>query len=263
MQDKFSNLFALPANEYVRDVSVIKHYVESGAAYLHIQTGKPLDECKEFVAQNIKPEGSFPVKDPNLVFLHRGENGDRVKKTTTLSRYIGHTLANRELLAPTFTSYTHPDVCESVLSRYIVTNINKRSVAKKAMFAAKASGAKMVQDIKKIEQTGRKLGNNAISGAHVSASTPLYNKTAHSTLTSTCRSTSGYGNANNEKFLSGNRHYFNRDIVLNNIISIITHVDYAKIGQVMNRYQLKYPSHEDVMHCIGYSTQLYWWNRQW
>lgn len=172
-------------------------------------------------------------------------------------------MANKELLAPTFTTYTHPDKCESVLSRYIVTNINKRAKAKKAMFAAKAQGDKLVQAIKKIEQTGRKLGNNAISGAHVSASTPLYNKTAHSTLTSTCRSTSAYGNANNEKFLSGNRHYFHRDVVINNIVSIVTHVDYEKIQAVMTKYNLKYPTHEDVLECIGYSTQLYWWNRQW
>lgn len=261
--DKFSNLFAKEAKDYHRDVGVIEHYISDASLYLHIQTGKPVEECVEFIKTNLRPGGKFEFKDPNTIFLLRGENGDRDKKQTTLSKYIGHTLANKEIMAPTFTTYVPATRKQSVLSYYIAGNIKKRAVAKKQMFAAKAAGNKLVESIKKIEQTGRKLGNNAVSGMHVSASTPAYNPTAHSTLTSTCRSTSAYGNANNEKFLSGNRHYFNLDVVLNNIVSIINHVDYAKIEAVMTKYGLHYPTTQEVMECIRYSTQLYWWNRGW
>lgn len=44
---------------------------------------------------------------------------------------------------------------------------------------------------KKLDQENRKRSNNAVSGALLSASTPLYNKSGHPALTSTCRITSG------------------------------------------------------------------------
>lgn len=263
MPDKFDNLFAREASEYKRDVNVVQHYITDAAKYLHLQTGKPVEECAQFVQSNLRPGGLFPVKDPAVEFLQRGDNGDRVRLTSTLSRYVGSSLRQNELIAPTFTTYVHPSQTKSVLSTYVEGNIAKRSKAKKAMFAAKAEKNDLLAAVKKVEQTGRKLGNNAISGAHVSASTPLYNKTAHSTLTSTCRTTSGYGNANNEKFLSGNRHYFHRDVVLNNIVSIINNFDESAFESVMVKYRLHYPTHAEVMECIQYSTQLYWWNTKW
>lgn len=261
--DKFGKLFHKKADEYKRDVDVVGHYVRQGAQYLHLQTGKPLDECAAFIRKNIKADGLFPAKDPQVHFHLREENGDRTKRTTTLSRYLGHTLTRNEIIAPTFTTYISPLVKKSVIAIYIEGNIEKRKKAKNAMFAAKAANDMANFAIYKVEQTGRKLGNNSVSGAHVAASTPLFNKTAHSTLTSTCRTTSGYGNANNEKFLSGNRHYFNRDVVINNILSIIDNSNYAELATIIEKYNLAYPTHADVMNCIRYSTQLYWWNTRW
>lgn len=261
--DKYDNIFIHDPEHYQRDVDVFKHYIKDAATYLNLHTGVPLPECEEYVRNNLKPGGDFEFTDPKVMYLERQENGDREKKVTTLSRYIGAAVKKLSLIAPTFTTYINSSKLKSVLSKYIEGNINLRSVAKKAMFAAEAIKSLLLYAVKKIEQTGRKLGNNAISGAHVTASTPLFNKTAHSTLTSTCRSTSGYGNANNEKFLSGNRHYFNRDIVLNNIMSIINHFDETLFGETMNRHKLHYPTVEETMECIVYSTNLYWWDKDW
>ena len=264
-KDKYGNVFAREAHEYKREIDPLKQYVEQAAFMLHKQYGDPIEKCRQFVITNLKPGGAFEFKDPKTVFYHRpvDGNGDRTKKYTTLSTYIRQTLDSKELMAPTFTTYCPPSVRESVLSRYIQGNIKLRAAAKHAMFAAAAAKNRFMQVFKKIEQTYRKLGNNALSGAHVSASTPLVNKTAHSTLTSTCRSTSAYGNANNEKFLSGNRHYFNVDIVINNIVSIVTHFDKDKFTAVMDKYALAYPTTEQTMLCIMRSTSLYWWNSKW
>lgn len=261
-QALYSDHFALPATQYQRDVDVLKHYVQDVTKYLQVQTGKSEQECRNFVTSNLKAGGQFAFKDPKVVYLDRVENGDREKKETTLSRYIRESLQTRELIAPTFTTYLHPDVEKSLLSVYIEENIAKRGKAKKMMFAAKAAGDRVLSDVKKIEQTGRKLANNAISGAHVSASTPLYNKTAHSTLTSTCRSTSGYGNANNEKFLSGNRHYFNHHIVTNNIVAIVNATDFTALESIVRKYDLHYPTVDEVMQCITYSSSMYWWEQK-
>lgn len=253
-----SNPFVLPAEQYKRDINVLGHYQRDAALYVSKMTGRPVEECLEFVKRSVGPGGQFEFKDPDILFLERGENGDRFKKTGKLSEYLGDAVKNQRLIAPTLTTYTNPKVNQSLLVDYIDGNVKARGVLKKAMFSAKMAGDELKETIYKIGQTNKKLSNNSISGAHVSASTPLYNKTAHSTLTSNCRSTSGYGNANNEKFLCGNRHYWNPDIVRNNIISIINNSDYLAMAQAMKRWGIRYPSVEDTMACIEYSTRLYW-----
>lgn len=254
----YDNPFVLPVNEYQRDINVLKHYVDDSAFYLSKMSGRPLDECAAFVKKEIGQGGQFEFQDPAVAYLERVENGDRKKRVGKFSEYLGDAIKNKELIAPTLTTYLHPSVKPSLLVDYIDGNVKGRAVAKKAMFKAKMEGNKVLETIKKIEQTNKKLSNNSISGAHVSASTPLYNKTAHSTLTSNCRSTSGYGNANNEKFLCGNRHYWAPEIVRNNIVSIVTHSDYAGIAKAMEMFGIRPPSVEETMECITYSTRLYW-----
>lgn len=253
-----TNPFVLEATRYKRDINVLGHYVNDQAKHLEVMTGKPYEVCRAFVQSKLKPGAEFAFKDPAVMYLERQDNGDRIEVVTTLSEYLQTAVRERELIAPTFTTYINPRRKESILLAYIDSNVKKRSVAKKAMFAAKIAGNKFLETIKDTEQTNAKLGNNAVSGGHVSASTPIVNKTAHSTLTSNCRSTSGYGNANNEKFLCGNRHYWSPDIVINNIISIINHSDYVAIELAMEKFELVHPTVQQTMDCILYSTKLYW-----
>lgn len=257
---EYSDLFTLPASAYKRNVNVIQAYLDDASFFLAKQRGIPQEEAKDWIKRNARPGGAFPMHDPKVTYLQRQDNGDRVKLETTLSKYIASSLKDEELIAPTFTTYLNPKVKKSLLSEFLAGNVKLRSQAKKAEFAAKANKDFILAAIKKVEQTFRKLNNNAVSGAHVSPSTVLYNKTGHSTLTSTCRSTSAYGNANNEKFLSGNRHYFSATVVLNNIVSVINNTNYAKLEAAMTRHQLKYPTHDDVMQAIRYSANLYWWD---
>lgn len=252
------NPFVLPSSAYKRDLSVLKTYVQDTAAYMAKMSGRPLHECIQFVKTALAPGGQFAFTDPEVVYLEREENGDRTQRTSTFSRYLKEALQDHDLIAPTFTTYVNPKVNQSLLVNFIDSNVKARGTAKHEMFAARRAGDKQREAIKKIEQTGKKLNNNALSGAHVSVSTPLNNNTAHSTLTSTCRSTSGYGNANNEKFLCGNRHYWSVDIVRNNIISILTHSDYAQIEAAMVQFGIRAPTVKETCDCITYSVDLYW-----
>lgn len=256
----FENPFVLQKHEYKRDLNILKHYVDDAAAYLHISTKRSMEECRRFVMAQLKPGGRFPFNDPKVYYLERDETGDRVKKETTISRYIGHSVVEQQLIAPTLTTYTSPAKNKSLLVDFIDNNVKARSVAKKAKFAAKMAGDTLLEFVKELEQGNKKISNNSISGAHVSNSTPLFNRTAHSTLTSNCRSTSGFGNANNEKFLSGNRHYWNPKIVLNNIVSIVNHTDYEKQAAAMAQFGIRPPTAAETMECITYSTNLYWRN---
>lgn len=255
-----TNPFAPAKETYKRDIDVLKHYVNHATLYLSKMTGRTENECREFVKQGLAPGGKFEFKDPDILYLERDDTGDRHKATGKLSQYISDSIKEERLIAPTLTTYVNPKVIKSVLVDFIDDNVAKRSIAKKEMFKAKMAKNKPLETIKKTEQNNKKLANNSISGAHVSASTPLYNKTAHSTLTSNCRTTSGYGNANNEKFLCGNRHYWSAAIVRNNVISIIANTDYAAIQSVLDKYGIRHPTVQETMDTIEYSTRLYWYN---
>jgi hypothetical protein len=252
-----TNPFLLDLSEYKRDINPVGQYYQQAATFLSQMKGISFDQALEFVKTSIK-SGQFKVENPTVEYFQRQENGDRVFKETSLNEYINDSLNKGEVIAPTMTTYTKPLEKESLLVNFVDDNVAIRSRAKKAEFAAEAAGDTSTQAFKKIEQTNAKLSNNALSGAHVSPSTPMYNKTAHSTLTSTCRSTSGYGNANNEKLLNGNRHYWSPDVVINNIVSIIGNTNYEQLRLTIHRYNLVYPSVENVMECITYSSNLYW-----
>ena len=253
-----ANPFVLEPQEYKRDLEFIRHYVEDCAFYVSTSTGAEYKECYDYIKTNIRPGGRFPLKDPRVRYLERVNYEDRVLKEGTLMGYIRQALDNEDIIAPTFTTYINAHKEPSLLAEFIDENIAVRNKAKHEMFAAEMAQDEVLYNFKYSEQLNAKILNNACSGAHVSESTPLNNKTAHSTLTSNCRSTSGFGNANNEKMLSGNRHYHTPNIVLNNIISIANRTDLAKLEMAMSHYQLKYPTVDDAMACIEYSTMFYW-----
>jgi hypothetical protein len=256
------NPFVLEKDEYTRELAPLKHYVEDVAKFLSTMTGDSIENCTKFVKDNLKPGGAFEFKDPGITYLERVNYEDRVEKRGTLLSYLTDSIRNEELIAPTLTTYINPKEKQSLLVEFVDENVAIRSKAKKAMFAAKMAGNTDLELFKNSEQSNAKIANNSISGGHVSTSTPLYNKTSHSTLTSNCRSTSGYGNANNEKMLSGNRHYHHPTIVINNIVSIANRTDMVKFKSIMDEYEMYYPTADEAMECVLFSTRFYWKSRE-
>lgn len=253
-----TNPFVLEKQEYTRDIAFLKHYMQDVAKFLSTMTGDSIEKCMEFVKRELKPGGTFEFKDPKITYLERIDYNDRIEKEGTLLEYLSTSIKNQELIAPTLTTYINPAEKQSLLVEFVDENVAIRSKAKHAMFAAKMAGNVDLELFKNSEQSNAKISNNSISGGHVSTSTPLFNKTSHSTLTSNCRSTSGYGNANNEKMLSGNRHYHHPTIVINNIISIANRTDLVKLEKVMAEYNFHYPTPAEAMEAVLFSTRLYW-----
>jgi len=252
------NPFVLHIDAYKRNLDTLGQYLKDTTLYLNLMTGKSSEECLNFIKKQLRPDGEFPFRDPRVQFFERNADGDRFPRETTLSEYFSSVIKEKDIIAPTLTTYLHPSVKESLLVKYIDGNVKARYVAKKAMFEAKMAKNKLVEVFKKNEQTNKKLKNNSISGAHCSAGTPFYNKSSHSTLTSNCRTTSAYGNANNEKFLCGNRHYWSPDIVRNNIISIINNTDYSVLALCMEQFGIRHPTVSETIECYRYSADLYW-----
>lgn len=250
--------FINPVESYERKIDLIPTYIEESASYVHRLTGRPLDECREYVRRQIAPGGKMALKIPEAMVLVKDRHGDRQVQSIPFDKYLEGVVESQEVLSPTLAAYTHPSKKKSLLAVYISTNLARRKKAKHEKFVAKMAGNKTLENIKEAEQTSLKIKNNSLSGAHCSPYTILWNKSSHSTLTSTCRTATSYGNANNEKFLYGNRHYWCPDVVKSNIISIVNHTDYVKLQKVLDKYGIVAPTVEQTMQCIVRSTDPYW-----
>ncbi len=250
------NVFVLNDSEYKQDIDPINEYIYQTAYFINKNTNAPMNECLEFVRNKLKTLKT--IVNPKVTYLERNVVGDREKKTISLSSYIYDGIKNNRIFAPTLTTYYHPDQKRSFSAGVVVKNIATRYVEKEAYFKALADNNKELAVIKDGEQTNYKLMNNSFSGAFCTPTNVFYNRTAHNTLTSVTRTTASIANANNEKLITGNRHYWAMFIVYNNITSIISHSDLNEIKRVVEKYNLKYPTPEDTLECILYSTKLYW-----
>lgn len=256
------SIFINDLDSYRRKFNIWDAYIDSMAIGLTKVFNKPLEEMREYVKKVVGKGGRLEVTDPPMKYVGRNKFGDRALRETTFLDYIKRVADNDFIISPSMTVYQNSNRIRSVSAIYIDENIAKRSKSKKEMFAAKAAGDMALHAYKNNEQQTAKIKNNALSGAHCSVSTPMYLDTIHSTLTSTCRSASGYGNANNEKVISGNRHYWSPDIVQANIVTIIRMTDMVAFQKTMDTYGLVHPTVDEVMECIQYSTDFYWKNKK-
>jgi len=253
-----SNAFLRDADFYQRNINPIAQYAEQSAFYLSKMTGKPLEDCKKWVIDGIRNRKFAGVTDPQVDFYERGDNGDRQETSMKLSGFISTVVRDDLILAPTFTCYVKPKVYKSLLAGFTVNNTKVRSIAKKAAAKAKAAGDMELAIIKNNEQDNRKRSNNSLSGAFVAGGSVVNNPTAHSTLTSITRTVGSLGNASNEKIIMGNRHYRNADITLDNLVCITSLMDREELRHAVEKFGLVYPTIEQTLECIKYSSQLYW-----
>lgn len=250
--------FVNPNESYQRDVNLQRTYIQDSAKYIAAMRNITLEEATQFVLKTVGKGGTHEFNDPATLVLVRQPNGDREQQTMRFSEFLGSVYEKRQMLSPSMTAYVHPDDKKSLLAVYIDKNLSRRKAAKAEMFAAKMAGDEALENIGNSKQTSFKLKNNSLSGAHSSPYTILWNKSSHSTLTSTCRVATSYGNTNNEKFLYGNRHYWCPDIVRNNIISIINHTDLVKMQAVMDKFELIAPTVGEVMQLMERCCHNYW-----
>lgn len=252
------NHFLKSIETYRRDVDLQKTYVMDAAKYVSTMRGISQEEALEFVARQVGPGGNHAFRDPQVMVLVRQPNGDRVQQTMRFTEFLRSVQDQKQMLSPSMTAYVHPDLKKSLLAVYIDKNLDRRKAAKAEMFAAKMAGDRVAEKIGNSKQTTFKIKNNSLSGAHSSPYTILWNKSSHSTLTSTCRVATSYGNTNNEKFLYGNRHYWCPDVARNNIISIVNHSDLDKIEQIMDKYRLRAPTVEELEQLLIRCCENYW-----
>ena len=250
--------FMLPLEQYRRDIDILSAWKRAIATFISDSTTATYDEAHAYIERELRPGGRLKFHDPEILYLEKKTRGNRLKYESTFLEYLKYTQENDHLMAPTFTTYLQPHVEKSLIAKYIQTNKALRKVYK-----GQQHEAEMMQDHARYSfcaglQTSIKVKNNSVSGAHSSPYNALYCKSAHSTLTSGCRAATSYSNANNEKLLAGNRHYWCPNVVLTDLINHSQYADRTSTRHVMQKYNLHYPTVADVMECIHINTRDYW-----
>ena len=252
------NVFLRDVETYKRDFAIIDGCYQDYAKYIQLQTGRPIEECLEFVQRKLNPSQPTGFKDPKALVLTKDNVGDRKPTSTSFMSFLKRVESKNLLMSPSMAVYCREDEDQSRHALYIEEGVKNRKKVKGEMMTAKREGNKDLAIVKNGEQQNLKINNNAYSGATVSTATVLYYKSTHSSLTSTCRTATSYANAANEKFLIGNRHYYSPEITKSNLVNLINLSNVNAIDDVCKTFGLHYPTAEETMEVVNYSTKPYW-----
>lgn len=250
-------IFKKPLNDYTSEIDPVKGYVKHASFFLHKLKSIPLEEAKQQVMTKIKTR----IKDPAVTYTVRNDVGDLVTTKSTLYRYLMELFGTGDVIAPSFTKYSHPDKNESIHAIFLRENIAKRKKHKNIAFAAKQMKDMDKYNYHNVLQKIMKIFNNSLSGAYSSKGTILFNPSGHYTLTSITRSVASIGNTITESLIGGNKHFRDPDIVINYITAVVCESNQKYIQYVIDKYGLYKPNVDDVMKMIKYSSDNYWYNQ--
>ncbi|UKZ10927.1 hypothetical protein CZP2022_204 [Vibrio phage C-ZP2022] len=249
----FQNPFFLPLDAYQRDLDLVGNYKKSQAKYLSVKRNMPLEKAEAIVERlELKP------KSPTMNMLRRKVMQDRVKSRGDLVSYLDWVSNNSHILAPNLIAYANPEVHRAFVADFIDVNLGLRKKVKKAGQVAKQNGDQVYADFCDLLQANYKIRNNSISGATSSPHNPLYYASAHTTLTSLCRTITTTANSINEKMLASNRHYFSPKVTMENLVYLVRNTDYALVNNAIVKYDLHIPTAEEVFEQVLRSTRKYW-----
>lgn len=251
------NPFILNDEEYTRNIDSISSYIEQQAFYISTMTGKDNATTRKWLIDRMKDE-TVGLKDPMVNLLSREGKIDRYKKQMSFSNYINSVAALDYPMMPTFTVYLPKRVKESLYSSFIVDKKKGRKKHKKLMFTAIMEGNKEKAQQENNNQQSLKIKINALSGAALMAYSPNYTASLHPTLTSVCRISTSYSNANNEKLMGGNRQYLSEVATLDDINLLAMRANKVDIEKTIMTHGMSHPTVEQTITALRDSTDLYW-----
>lgn len=249
--------FDIPVTSYVPDRDFKNAYIRQNSLYLNLMTGKPMDVTTEFVTRKIATDPKFKLNNPKIIMNVKNKHGDRKTIKATLGQFLTKVDEMNLRLSPSLTAYLGEEKRVSEHAMFIEGEMRERKKNKSLQFKYDEEKNFYLRDLYEIKQVQNKTYTNAYSGATVSKATILYNKSTHSSLTTLCRSATSYANASNEKVIGGNRHYYNPSVIRSNLLSIIDLTDLEALDNTIKGYGLVYPSVDDVMEMITYSSINY------
>lgn len=256
------NPFVVDASEYNAQPEFLDIAYDQIEEYLVRMAGCTPEEAKEFVERKKKstnPEDKkFNTVDPAVRLLTRDrKTEDRSASVVKFSEYRSSVREEKLITTPAWTSYYNHEEKRSVSGEYIEVNLGIRKVAKHKMFVAEMAGDEDEEAYRNSEQSSKKYFNNSLSGSRASKGNIFFCKSAHPSLTSPCRATTGVANAHNEKFLAGNRYYPGRDHVVAQLLVYMTKCPTEEVKATCEKYGIVYPTVDQVLELIHRSFTRY------
>lgn len=244
------SLFLKKADEYNRDLDVIRNYIESSATYMSKTQGVEYEKAYTRIKEAIL-DGTLPFENkPMLVNFRKQCRADKEVKKTTVSDFLRFVSKTRKILMPNMVVYENPKIERSFISEVILKGFTRRKKNKKISQEAKFSGDKQLAVIKNIEQGNNKIVINSSSGAASDRNNALNSESKHSALTSTCRIMASISNLLSEAIIGGHFVYYCKEDIINDIIARIRLSDLALVEKVCYAMGLVLPTTDYIMEKI-------------
>lgn len=253
------NIFKNDIKEYRTELKPVENYIKQISTLVARELKIDKDVAVTLVRKKLK---DHPTNNPLVKFVKKQENGDNAIESLPLTDYIKEAVSNDEIIVPSFTTYLHPNVKKSLHSEFLNINVKLRKEDKHNEFKYKQEGNLVLSGYYNVMQKVRKVANNSLSGAYASKSTGLNNPSAHYTLTSITRSVASIGNAVSESVVAGNKHFRNKETLMNYVLAASTGLDLAKVGMAVRKYNLYIPTPLDVLDSLLYSSNNYWIDKE-
>lgn len=256
-----TNPFIADTSAYTRDTDLKRSYINGMALLIHRKhPNYDLEYCINYVKKSMEKGNFNEFKDPRVAYIDQVTRGNRKLVQGTFLEYYNMVNQAGYMFSPSMVAYLPNTVVKSLVSEFQMDNTILRGQYKKTMFRYAQEGNDAMRGFYNNMQSKAKENNNSVSGANVSKYNPLYNKSAHTTLTSACRAATSYANATNERLIAGNRHYHSHHVVVQELTNVMQFAPLEEIDAVIKQYGLKYPTTDEVMECILKSSRKYWNN---
>lgn len=249
------------SEEYESNRNIKAHAINQYTLLISKSMGLDPAEVKRNLISYFKANKE-KFKSRRAKIIMKNKHGDREVKIVPLSFVFKHVQEKNYHFSPSMVAYTNSDEEECVNSIGTRLFIDNRAHYKGLRQVAKAEGNKDAENKYNELQNAFKIFNNAQSGAMSSEGTPINNKTGHTTLTSSTRCLTSTANLINEQLIAGNRFYNTPDNTLQALTARLQVTDFKLLQDVMEKYKLHYPTPEDVMAQIEYSSKRYWRSKE-
>lgn len=243
--------------EYQRDGDPLAHWIKAQTDYITKLYGYDRDYVERWVRDSIKEGGASPFFDRKVQLIQQTSPGNREVQVTSFYAYQKTAQKEGYVLSPSQTAYKDPVENPSIMAKFTDFNAKLRSKYKKTAQDAKVKKQTAIAEENGVLQLNTKELNNSFSGANSSWYNALCNASGHQALTSTCRSATSYANIICERFLMGNRVYVNVDIVIQELSNACLLADHDSIWKIVNEYNLKVPTVDDVYSTAEKSFSKY------
>jgi DNA polymerase elongation subunit (family B) len=244
---------------YTPNRDIVKSYHMQAALYLSTFYGYDYATVLELVEKVFVPsENGF--KEALFGVFKKNKYGDRVNTVMKAREFFATVEQNNWILSPSLVAYKHTDEEQAVNAIGTDTFIEFRRLYKGKKKQAIDVGDHEAEVAFHEIQNALKIFNNAQSGGMSSSGTPLYNKSGHTTLTSTCRAVTSTANLLNERLITGNRLLLSYDKTMELFLSTLGYANRELIQQVIDEYSMNYATVDQVWDMVLRCTSYYWHN---